>query len=281
MNPFDEQRRSWLKGALVTLTGLSTLGLPGRLLAQAVKPSSPQDRLRFRFAVASDGHYGQPETPYRAYHEHLIEWLIQEKASRGLDLVVFNGDLIHDNASLLSEVKSYYQRLGIPYYVTRGNHDRVSETAWRNTWGYAFNHDVERAQYAFVLGNTSNEAGEYLCADLDWLEQRLHFHAKKKHIFVFLHIPQQSWTKNGVPCIDALKVLEKHANVSAVFHGHEHDQDGLKEAYGKKFFFDGHFGGNWGTAYKGYRIVEIARDHSLHTYQYNPEINPIVNATSL
>lgn len=281
MHAFDQPRRSWLKRSLVTLAGISTLGLSNRLSAQSNGNSSPEKKSRFRFAVASDGHFGQPDTPYQQYHEHLIQWLIQEKDSRGLDLVIFNGDLVHDDVSFLPQVKGYYERLGLPYYVTRGNHDRATESTWRTTWGYAFNHDVEMAQYAFVLGDTSNEAGEYLCADIPWLEQRLNHYAKKKHVFVFLHIPQQSWTKNAVPCADALNVLAKYPNVSAVFHGHEHDQDGLKEAHGKKFFFDGHFGGNWGTAYKGYRIVEIDRDNSLHTYQYNPEVNPIVNATRL
>ena len=36
------------------------------------------------------------------------------------------------------------------------------------------------------------------------------------------------------------------------------------------FIFDAHFGGNWGTAYKGFRIVELKKDNSILTYILNP-----------
>jgi hypothetical protein len=36
------------------------------------------------------------------------------------------------------------------------------------------------------------------------------------------------------------------------------------------FLFDSHFGGNWGTNYKGFRVVELLKDHSMLTYLMNP-----------
>ncbi|MNR19566.1 hypothetical protein D3C85_1363640 [compost metagenome] len=36
------------------------------------------------------------------------------------------------------------------------------------------------------------------------------------------------------------------------------------------FLFDTHFGGNWGTSYKGFRVVELLKDNSMLTYLMNP-----------
>ena len=36
------------------------------------------------------------------------------------------------------------------------------------------------------------------------------------------------------------------------------------------YLFDSHIGGNWGTAYKGFRVVELMDDGSLITYMMNP-----------
>ncbi|MEY3159885.1 MAG: hypothetical protein RLZZ49_1365, partial [Bacteroidota bacterium] len=34
--------------------------------------------------------------------------------------------------------------------------------------------------------------------------------------------------------------------------------------------FDSHVGGNWGTAYRGYRIVELYKNGTMLTYIMNP-----------
>lgn len=36
------------------------------------------------------------------------------------------------------------------------------------------------------------------------------------------------------------------------------------------FLFDSHFGGNWGTEYKGFRIVEILNDDTILTNMITP-----------
>jgi 3',5'-cyclic AMP phosphodiesterase CpdA len=233
----------------------------------------------FRFAVASDGHYGQPDTAYAKDFENLTKWLKAEKRRKRLDLVVINGDLFHDDSVFLPKVKASFDQFPTPYYVTRGNHDRVSESVWKQTWGYSLNHDVAAGEYAFLLCDTSNEKGEYLCADAAWLQQSLQKHADKKWIFVFMHIPpNKKWTDHGADCPAIQELLEKTPNVAGIFHGHDHDNDFRKVSGGKPYFFDGHFGGNWGTAYKGYRIVEIFADGNWQSYQYNPTAAPILNA---
>jgi hypothetical protein len=65
-------------------------------------------------------------------------------------------------------------------------------------------------------------------------------------------------------------LLKNYSNVKAVFHGHEHDQDGIKVKDNISYLFDAHFGGNWGTNYKGFRVVELFDDNTVATYIMNP-----------
>ena len=253
--------------------------------ASLLLPFASLDSLRqtpkpvLRFAVASDGHYGQPDTPYAKDFENLNRWMQTEKRKKGLDAVFVNGDLFHDDPVFLPQVKAAFGLMPAPCYVTRGNHDRVTDAQWQTTWGYPVNHDVVMGDYAFLLADTSNEKGEYLCANADWLGQTLQKHAKRKGVFVFMHIPpSKRWTDAGMDCPPVAELLEKTPNVTAIFHGHDHDNDFRKISGGKPYFFDGHFGGSWGTAYKGYRIVEVFADGAWQSYQCNPAASPIVNS---
>ena len=270
-------RRSFLKQSAGSAAALSA-PLSFESLTTARQPDSARI---FRFAVASDGHFGQPKTEFQAFFDQTMAHLKAEKERSGLDAVFFNGDLIHDDPSFMPQVKTYFDQLSIPYYVTRGNHDKVSPAVWQQIWGYPENHVVEVGPCSFVLGNTSNEKGEYVCADHRWLGEALTRLRKKKHVFVLLHIPQRKWTANGIDCPQVMDTLERFPNIKAIFHGHEYDQDAVKIAGTKPYIFDGHFGGSWGTAYHGYRIVEVFADDRITTYQFNPEVNPIINMRSL
>ena len=244
------------------------------LFAQSTAPA-------LRFAVASDGHYGQPNTSFESYFDALVANLQREKAANGLDFCVVNGDLFHDNVAFLPEVKKHFDRFGFPYYVTRGNHDHVTPALWRETWGYDLNHVVEMGENAIILGDTSNEKGEYVCPDLVWMEQQLVRLKDKKQVFVFLHICSKDWSPHGTECRDFEQMLLKYGNVKATFHGHDHAVDEAKMGNYKPALFDGHFGGNWGVGYRGYRIVETHGDGSSYTYQFNPETQTKINEKML
>jgi Calcineurin-like phosphoesterase len=242
-------------------------GLVGLSACQSSRLSSGQT---LRFAVASDGHYGQPKTEYKQYFENIIQYFEAEKASAKLDFCVFNGDLFHDDIAFLPEVKSYFDRLSMPYYVTRGNHDHATQAQWKATWGYETNHVVSAKNYGIILADTSNEKGEYLCPDVPWLDAQLAHLQPKKHVFLFAHIPYKRWSKHGVVCPEMEKVIAKYPNLRAAFHGHDHAIDEAQMAE-IPFLFDGHFGGNWGVGYRGYRIVEVQPNGSISTYQFDPE----------
>ena len=95
-----------------------------------------------RFAVVSDGHYGQPQTQFDQMHDLVIQALNQEKGRRGIDFTFVNGDLFHDDPALLLPVKKKWDELAMPYQVSHGNHDKISEAEWKaafgNEWHYSF-----------------------------------------------------------------------------------------------------------------------------------------------
>jgi 3',5'-cyclic-AMP phosphodiesterase len=259
------KRRSFLK----FLPALSAVSFADRAVPA---------KIALRIIVASDGHFGQPDTDFQGFHADLTRWVNHEKLQKGVDFMIFNGDLIHDDPTLLYDFKSAISNLNMPYYVTRGNHDKVGLDVWKSTWGYPTNHSFAQDGYAFVLGDTSNEMGKYLCPDANWLKAEFAKHADKKGIFVFLHITPEKWTAHGVDCKEVTTLFENTPNLKGIFHGHDHDQDGQKVLGKKPYFFDGHFGGSWGTTYKGYRVIEIYSDDTWQTYQYNPTAAPVLNS---
>jgi 3',5'-cyclic-AMP phosphodiesterase len=229
-----------------------------------------KSKVKLRFVVASDIHYGQPNTLYEQMMETVTQQINLFHQQSPLDFCVMNGDLIHNEKSFLPLVKKKMDVLKMPYYVTRGNHDMVTPEFWNNVWGTPLNHDVVIKGNGILLGDTSNEKGTYISPDLSWLNNTLESHKDKNQVFIFLHIPQAKWTVNGISTPAVFDIIKKYPNVKAVFHGHEHDQDGVKMVEKVPYIFDAHIGGSWGTPYKGYRVVELLKDNTMITYMMNP-----------
>jgi len=233
-----------------------------------------------RFAVASDGHLGEPSTPSDQYFTDLITTLSQVHRTEPLQFMVVNGDLVHEgNNGLLPKAKAYLDQLPVPYYVTRGNHDRVSLDTWQQLWGYSTNHVVERDNATLILLDTSNEAGDTLCGDDAWLRQTMQSVRSSVPAFLFMHIPFIHNAQATDVCTGVLGVLTDYPIIRAVFHGHDHTKD-LGVMHGKTaLLFDAHFGSSWGTAYRGYRLVEQSGD-SFATHQYDITTNQTINTLS-
>jgi predicted phosphodiesterase len=227
-------------------------------------------KVKLRFVVASDSHYGQPKTDFDGFLKTITDQINAFHQQNPLNFTVINGDIIHDDKTWLAASKAKIDNLTMPYYVTRGNHDRVTAEHWQSVWKIPLNHDVVVKKNAVILGDTSNEEGKYLSPDLVWLQSRLEAHKNRKNTFLFLHIPQAKWTANGIDTPAFFELIKKYPNIRAVFHGHEHDQDGVKMVDKLPFLFDSHIGGSWGTPYKGFRVVELMKDNSLVTYMMNP-----------
>jgi hypothetical protein len=187
-----------------------------------------------------------------------------------LSFSVLNGDLIHNEKSLLPIAKQKMDGLQMPYFVTRGNHDMVTESFWKEVWNSPLNNVWELKEHAIILADSSNEKGEYLSPDLVWLEKELKAFQSKKNVFLFIHIPQIKFTKNCIETPAFWELIKKYPNIKAIFHGHDHDLDTVFMKESIPFIFDSHAGGNWGTNYNGFRVVELMKDGSLITYIMNP-----------
>ena len=259
-------RRKFLKGFALTSAYLITGG--GHSLS-AADVLAKKKKVVLRFAVGSDSHYGPPNTASDTYISDFVSHINSFHQQLPLNVCVINGDLIHDQPELMNQLKPYLQKLAVPYFVTQGNHDRVSAAYWQKIWDVPFNYEKILGNNVLLMMTTSNEKGEYLSPDLSWLESKLNQH-KNKNVFLFLHIGQQKWTANGIDNTAYADLLQKYSNVKAVFHGHDHDQDGEKMLGVVPHLFDSHIGGSWGTPYKGFRIVEVLKDNTIQTYMMNP-----------
>lgn len=265
------------------LAGISS---PLAALAQGERhPVSPTGaKARLRFAIASDGHYGQPNTDYKKDHENIVRWLNEAHEQSPLDFVIINGDLVHDQPELLAVVKKeHYDHLKVPFYALPGNHDLADTALWKSVFGYEDNYSFTKNQVGFVLANTSDTKGKYLCPDNVFLKKELDKLSALKTVFVVLHIPPHSWVPETpfIDCPDTISLLHSFPNVKAVFHGHDHSLDSVFYTSKLPHFFDAHIGGRWGTSYKGYRIVEVDESDKISTFQVNASRSPVLNEIKL
>ena len=257
------------RGFLETLAISGAVFLSGKSVS-AAEVLMNRSKVKLRFIVASDGHYGQAKTDFNGMHDVLVNQVNVFSSNQKVDFCVINGDLFHDKPEFLPLVKQKLDGIKIPYFVTKGNHDLVTDQQWAEVWKMPTNHSVVIKDNAILLGNTSNIKGEYISPDLEWMKASLDQSKKHKNAFIFLHIPQINWDKNCVDNPKLTDMFKAYPNIKAVFHGHIHSLDEVRHHEGIPYLFDAHFGGNWGTPYKGFRVVEVMKDNSVLTYMMNP-----------
>lgn len=250
----------------------ATILLADGSIIPALGADSFAKKTRLRFVVASDGHYGQAKTEFVQYFDTAVKQINAQHKKEKLDLCIFNGDVIHDNPDFLPASKKALDGLEMPYYVTQGNHDRVAPEVWEQTWKMPLDYDVIVKNNAFLFGTTSNIKGEYVCPNVSWFRNKLEEHKDKKNVFIFIHITPVKWTENGIDCVEFRDMLKQYKNVRGIFNGHDHDQEGVKINDGIPYLFDSHIGGSWGTAYRGFRVVELKKNNDVLTYLMNPVV---------
>lgn len=278
-------RRNFIKSGLTTLAGISLLPAVNTFAANSKLPVSA-GKFKLRFALASDGHYAQPNTDSDRFYSDLINWLTKEHQQNHLDMVIINGDLVHNRPDLLPKVKAtYLDKLPVPYHTIPGNHDFADAKIWKNVFGYEDKYTLEFGDIGFVLANTADTKGGYVCPDNTFLKASFEQFKTKKTVFAVLHIAPHQWLpeedKLFLNCPETVELLHAYPNIKAAFHGHDHSLDGVRYTGNFPHFFDSHFGGNWGTDYKGYRIVEVGLDNQISTYQVNASQNPKLNSSNI
>lgn len=278
-------RRNFIKSGL---TGLATISLLPAVntFAEGSKLYSSAGKFKLRFALASDGHYAQPGTDSDFFYSQLITWLSKEHEQNHLDFVIINGDLVHNRPDLLPKVKeTYLDKLPVPYHTIPGNHDFADAKIWKNVFGYEDKYTLEFDDIGFVLANTADTRGRYVCPDNAFLKASFDRFKSKKVVFAILHIAPHQWlpeeNKIFLNCAKTVELLHAYPNIKATFHGHDHSLDSVRYTSKLPHFFDSHFGGNWGTDYKGYRIVEVGQDNQISTYQVNASQNPKLNTNTI
>lgn len=269
-------RREFLKRFSAATTIITATGFASVQAAELFKENI--EEVKLRFIVASDAHYGQPDTPFAEMAETFVQKANVLHKNLRCDFCVLNGDIIHDKAEFMPVAKRTFDKLAMPLYATQGNHDHLTAQAWKAVWGVPANHVFSVKGSKIILTTTSNEAGEYLSPDLPWLAKALQ-KSQGKPVFLFVHIPQTKWTKHAIETPEFFELLAKYTNVKAVFHGHEHDQAGVYMNEQIPFVFDSHIGGSWGTDYRGFRVVEVLKNNDIITYLMNPDVE--VSRTSL
>lgn len=232
--------------------------------------NKPRNKTILRFVVASDGHYGQAGTDYENYFSGLVSRINEEHQKTPFSFAVINGDIIHDDQKYFPAAKQALDKLSMKYYVSQGNHDHATAEEWEKIWMMPLNIDLKFKKNSVLIGTTSNEKGEYLCPNIFWFEQKLKEHNKQENIFIFIHINPGKQAANAVDCPELFTLFAKYPNIRAIFNGHDHDEESIKVKNSISFIFDAHFGGNWGTAYRGFRVVELMKDQSIVTYIMNP-----------
>lgn len=246
--------------------------------ADFLTSSDYNKKVKFRFAIASDGHYGQPNTKFEEYFATLVSRINEEHNQKPFAFCVINGDIIHDDKKFFAPAKKALDKLKPKYYVSQGNHDKVNAQEWEEIWNMPVNLDFKIKDSSFLIATTSNEKGEYLCPNISWFKNKLQEHNKQQNVFIFLHINPNHIADHSIECPDLVALFQQYPNIRAVFNGHNHNEDGITTKNNIKFIFDGHFGSYWGTNYRGFRVVELLADNSILTYIMNP-IDKINEAT--
>lgn len=273
-------RRSFIR---LGLNGISLAALSsgcGLLLASERLPLTTSAKVQLRFAIASDGHYGQAGTSFDEDHRNMVNWITKSHLETPFDLVIFNGDLVHDRPDLLKDLKKhYFDKLPAAVYAVPGNHDRADVGLWKTVFGHEDNTAFEKNGIGFILMNTANPHGGYCPPNIYFLQRHLESMKALRIVFVVMHIPPCKWNDDDpyIDSPDTLALLHDYSNVKAVFHGHNHGLDSVLFSGRLPHFFDSHIGGNWGTEYRGFRIVEVQTDLQINSWQVNASMHPVLN----
>lgn len=238
-----------------------------------ILPDEEEDVL-FRFAIASDLHYGEADTDYAMHTRNFVSAFQDFQKSNPCAFLVLNGDIIHDEPRFLPKAYDALKDIHDKLYVTQGNHDRVSDSVWLDTWKQAVNSDFTMDDMAFIFGTTSDIVGSLKCPDLDFLRASLEKYKSKSHVFIFWHIHPHS---PSMGCTESVKeVLKDYTNVRAVFNGHDHNEEGIRNIESVPYMFDGRLGGSWGSFDRNFRIIEMTRSQII-TYLMTPMTRKMLN----
>ncbi|MFT7420123.1 MAG: hypothetical protein ACI9QN_001046, partial [Arcticibacterium sp.] len=104
-------RREFIKRFSAAATLITISGFEPLKAAQLIKGN---DAVKLRLIIASDAHYGQPNTPFQEMADSFIEKANAFHKAASCDFCVLNGDIIHNNAELMPIAKRTFDKLDMP-----------------------------------------------------------------------------------------------------------------------------------------------------------------------
>ncbi len=228
-------------------------------------PEEVDNTVLFRFALASDVHFGEAETDYINHINAVKSGFTAFQKNNPCSFFVLNGDIIHNDPKFLEPAYEAVKGLHEKLYVTQGNHDRVSDAVWKATWGHDLDFDVSYGEYGFIFGTTSDSVGTLSCPNLVKLKTMLDKHKQKRHVFIFWHIHPHG----SMQCTGVKELLAEYPNVCAVFNGHDHNDESIHTVANIPYMFNGRVAGSWGSFDRNFRVVEITKN-TVVTYLMTP-----------
>ena len=202
--------------------GLLALGFwPGRLRGDNL--TAERD---FTFVVVNDLHFR--EAACAPWFEEAVAAVRASAAAAELCLIA--GDLADDGTSeQLTGVRDAFQKLGIPTYVTIGNHDYLNATdrrSYEEIFRDQINYEFDHGGWQFVGLDTTEGVGwentTISSTTLAWLDEHLPRLDKRKPTVIFTHFPLGAGV--SMRPLNADDVLDRFLefNLSAAFCGHYH-----------------------------------------------------------
>lgn len=164
------------------------------------------------FAVA--GHvYGHPETYTSSVYPPFLSTLKKDHNIKKFDFLFLTGDVVaHPTDSNWITVANELNDVGIPWYVSRGNHD-VSGYMDKNIQAEKYL-SIRDKKALFLVLNTSHSGWTVDSQQREFLRDELSRTDSVEQIFVFSH---QLWWERNPPSVFQLDSLRP--NSSALYEG--------------------------------------------------------------
>lgn len=210
--------------------------------------------VQYRIVTFADGHWNQDQE-YENNHTDALNLIDSIHNERAIDLLVHTGDIVHDDETVHSTVKSnFFDQIptGVEWDVVFGNHDWCTNSEWNNIYGHDKNHSFTMDGRGFVLIETCaarDPEGQdnYTTADAATVASLIDDVASTGEVFCFQHVaPTQTYDNaQDVYGMDMPSVRQEFQRdeVKAVFLGHNHSNNFVAEYEGVKYVYGCRIGG--------------------------------------
>ena len=287
----------------------STASFPKAEIQKAIKDTSVELDKTLRVIAASDLHFdsvtaGLTMGLQNDRFETMVQSMNAEHHKKPIDFCIFNGDLITIHSGNLKKKKermlyfkqNYLDRLEMPWFAIRGNHDGFTDEEWEEMFNQKPQISIETDSFVFLLIDVYNTYSasfnsgadmQYIGAytQLNWIKEQVEYAkaASKKVICVYHYIDFSKMNSDNTAILekDWLNYIKNEDTIIAQVVGHSHVVYAQNDSTtGKPKIGTGNFGNTSGQASdtshpkanrSGYKIIEVKPD-KLAAYHIYPAL---------